>query len=43
MRIVFCLITLALAACQTVQGAARDAENAGEAITSAAKEVQAEL
>jgi len=43
MRIVLCLAVLALAGCQTVQGAARDVESAGQAITSTAKEVQSDM
>ena len=37
------LAIFALSACETVQGAGRDLENAGEAITDEAAETQAEI
>lgn len=39
-----CALALAaLAACETIEGAGRDLETAGEAISSEAQEVQSEL
>jgi entericidin B len=41
--VLFSLVMLSLAACETAKGAGRDIESAGDAITDAATDVQKKL